>query len=306
MENKRGAVVCKKERKALKELNLCDDFLFDVVTEDLNSCKDILEMILGWDIKEIRHKEGQKVVHNLPGKRGIRMDFFVEDAEGQIFNVEMQKENRGNIPKRTRYYQALVDSPMLRSGARGFDELKPIYIIVICDFDLYGRGLYEYDFSSMCKQIPELEMGDDSHKIILNTKGTNKAEATPTLIEFLKYVSDSSEGNVHPDSDERLKDLHRRISAIKNSAKMEVSYMTMEERDEMIRDEGYEIGMERGCKETLIGQICRKLKKGKTAEQIADELEEELETVVSICKAAKAFAPEYDREKIYYALYEEE
>lgn len=157
--------------KAFKDLNLCDDFLFDVVTEDLDSCKDILEMILGWDIKEIRQHENQKVVHNQPGKRGIRMDFFVEDANGDIFDVEMQVENRGNIPKRTRFYQSLVDVPQLKSGERGFDNLKPVYIIVICGFDLFGQGLYEYSFRNLCEQVPGLEFGDESYKIILNTKG---------------------------------------------------------------------------------------------------------------------------------------
>ena len=54
----------------------------------------------------------------------------------------MQKRNQGNIPKRTRFYQALIDAAMLKSGERGFDNLKPAYIIVICGFDQYGYGLY--------------------------------------------------------------------------------------------------------------------------------------------------------------------
>ena len=34
------------------------------------------------------------------------MDFYVEDEEGRIFDVEMQKRNEGNIPKRTRFCRA--------------------------------------------------------------------------------------------------------------------------------------------------------------------------------------------------------
>lgn len=83
----------------LQKLNLMDDFLFDVTTVDLEACKIILELSLGFKIREIKWKEGQKVIHNLPGKRGIRMDFYVIDEEGQIFDVEMQKRNEGNIPK---------------------------------------------------------------------------------------------------------------------------------------------------------------------------------------------------------------
>ena len=105
----------------LQNMNLMDDFLFDVATVDLETCKIIIELSLGITIKNIRWKEGQKVVHNMPGKRGIRMDFYVEDDKGQVFDVEMQKRNQGNIPKRTRFYQALIDAPMLKSGERGFE-----------------------------------------------------------------------------------------------------------------------------------------------------------------------------------------
>lgn len=52
--------------KPLKELNLLDDFLFDVTTMDLEACKIIIELSLGMNLKSIRWKEGQKVVHNLP------------------------------------------------------------------------------------------------------------------------------------------------------------------------------------------------------------------------------------------------
>ena len=137
----------------LQRLNLMDDFLFDIATLDLELCKIILELSLGFRIRSIRWKEGQKVVHNLPGKRGIRMDFYVEDEEGRIFDVEMQKRNEGNIPKRTRFYQALLDAPLLESGEKGFDSLNPTYIIVICGFDLYGLGRYRYTFENRCCEV---------------------------------------------------------------------------------------------------------------------------------------------------------
>ena len=149
----------------LQKLNLMDDFLFDAATVDLETCKIIIELSLGITIRNIVWKEGQKVIHNLPGNRGIRLDFYVEDDQGQVFDVEMQKRNEGNIPKRTRFYQALIDAPMLKSGERGFDGLKPAYIVVICGFDLFGYGLYRYTFDNRCKEVPDLVMGDECQKI---------------------------------------------------------------------------------------------------------------------------------------------
>ena len=67
-------------------------------------------------------------------------------------------------------------------------------------------------------------------------------------------------------------------------------------------------GMARGKKDgelqTLISQVVRKLRKGKSVEQIADELEADMETIAPICQAAEEFAPEYDEVKIFERLKE--
>lgn len=268
----------------LQKLNLMDDFLFDVATVDLETCKLIIELSLGIQIRNIAWKEGQKVVHNLPGRRGIRMDFYVEDEVGNVFDVEMQKRNEGNIPKRTRFYQALIDAPMLKSGERGFDRMKPAYIVVICGFDLYGYGLYRYTFDNRCKEIPDLVMGDECRKIILNTKGSNDSEVERSLVDFLHYVEQSSEDNVPTDCDERLKHLHEKIHKIKSSEEMGVSYMKMEERDRLIRDEGERLGLDKGKKSSLISIIRKKFDKGMDITEIADLLEADKEEVEAICR----------------------
>ena len=165
---------------------------------------------------------------------------------------------------------------MLKSGERGFDSLKPAYIVVICGFDLYGYGLYRYTFDNRCKEIPDLVMGDECSKIILNTKGKNEDRVDRALIDFLHYVEKSSEENVPEDCDERLKHLHKKIHQIKMSEEIGVSYMKMEERDRLIRDEGLRRGRAEGRAEgesRLISIIRRKVSRGMGAAEIADLLE---------------------------------
>ena len=264
-----------------------DDFLFDAATVDLETCKIIIELSLGITIRNIVWKEGQKVIHNLPGNRGIRLDFYVEDDQGQVFDVEMQKRNEGNIPKRTRFYQALIDAPMLKSGERGFDGLKPAYIVVICGFDLFGYGLYRYTFDNRCKEVPELVMGDECQKIILNTKGKNDHEVEKALVDFLHYVEKSSEENVPEDCDERLKHLHKKIHQIKMSEEIGVSYMKMEERDRLIRDEGLRRGRAEGDAR-LVNIIRRKASRGMEVSEIADLLEMQRAEVEAILEVFRA------------------
>ena len=91
-----------------------------------------------------------------------------------------------------------------------------------------------------------------------------------------------------------------------------------ERHKKFLRQEGFEDGltqgMERGLERGLVqgltqGQelklislICKKLKKDKSIEQIAEELEEEISVIEPICKVASDFAPEYDVHEIYQAL----
>ena len=58
-------------------------------------------------------------------------------------------------------------------------------------------------------------------------------------------------------------------------------------------------GREEGQLKMLIMQSCRKLRKGKTASQIAEELEEDLPVIQNIVITAADFAPDYDTDAIF-------
>ena len=285
----------------MQELNLTDDFLFDVATEELENCKAIIELTTGLRLKSLKWKSGQKVIHNLPGKRGVRLDFIAESEDGRIFDVEMQNRNEGNIPKRTRFYQALIDAPILKSGERGFDKMNPLYIIIICNYDPYGKKKYCYTFDNQCKEVPRLRLGDEVTKLLLSTRGENKEEVSKELVDFLHYVTESNENGLPDECDERLKRLHESIREIKASADMEVEYMKMEERERIIRDEGKQIGIINGKIESILelledkGEVPEKVKTEIFAETDLEVLKKWLrlaaksETIEEFCKAIENY-----------------
>ena len=91
----------------------------------------------------------------------------------------------------------------------------------------------------------------------------------------------------------------------------EVVAMSIFEFDEekelkLIREDEYEYGFENGYEEgrkegqrrQLIEGICKKLRKGKDIENIAEELKEEIGIVEKIYAIAQKFAPEYNIEEI--------
>jgi len=63
--------------------------------------------------------------------------------------------------------------------------------------------------------------------------------------------------------------------------------------------------VEKGMTKKLISQVCRKMSKGKSVEEIADDLDENIDSIRDIYNIALEFKPEYDTEKIYAKLNDE-
>lgn len=292
MQTADGLDVC----EPLHNMNLLDDFLFDVTTVNLEACKIILELSLGIRIREIRWKEGQKMIRNLPGKRGIRLDFYVEEEDGRIFDVEMQNRNEGNLPKRTRFYQGLIDAPLLKSGEKSFDSLNPAIIVMICGFDPFGEGRYKYSFENRCEESLNLVLGDECRKIFLNTRGINPQDVDKSLVDFLHYVEKSSADTLPEQCDERLRNLHHIVQGVKSSTEIGVMYMKMEERDRLIKEDGRKEGIKEGIEKgkrqgiytgkllSTISLLQKKCARGVSLEETAAALEEEPEKLERLYK----------------------
>lgn len=64
------------------------------------------------------------------------------------------------------------------------------------------------------------------------------------------------------------------------------------------RAEGYSSGIAEGAVHHLVASVVKKVQKNKTLDQIADELEESVETIQPIYDIVKKHAPEYDVDAI--------
>ena len=58
MERTENLIMQEDRWKPLKEMNLTDDFLFDVATAELENCKTIIELSTGLRLKSLKWKEG--------------------------------------------------------------------------------------------------------------------------------------------------------------------------------------------------------------------------------------------------------
>lgn len=224
--------------KPLAELNLMDDFLFGAAMENLVFCKQVLEIIFSRKITKVKFAETQKEKRNIPGFRGIRVDVYLEDEDNIIYDVEVQARNVGNLPKRSRFYQSILDTPLLKSGEIDFDNLNPSFIIIIAPFDLFGRGRYQDTFENRCVEDTRIPLGDEAVKIFLNCHGVNDEEVSPELIHFLHYIEDTTDECAEEGDFTVIRELHNVVRTIKASEEIGVTYMQTWEREAMLIQEG--------------------------------------------------------------------
>lgn len=278
----------KPERKLLKELNLTDRFLFDEVIEDPQTHQDMLSIIFGREIPLLTKNETEKEMRVSPQIRSVRMDVFSMDEERTVYNTEMQDKRKSDLAKRSRYYQAVLDTNLLEPGIPNYNLLNATYIILITTFDLFGYGKYQYTFEARCREEPDCVLEDQAVRIFLNTRGKNDSEVSEELVSFLHYIENTTDAVAENSGSERIKRIHNRVRKVKVSEEVGVKYMQAWEEKYYEREEGREEGRiegrEEGAKAKLQEQIRKKLEKGKSVEKIADELEESTETVEKIIK----------------------
>ena len=99
----------------------------------------------------------EKELRTAPWLRSIRLDVYALDKELSVYSTEMQKEYRNDLVKRSRYYQSLIDSPLLEPGGVNFNQVNNTYMILIMPFDLFGLGRYCYTFQNCCREEKVLE-----------------------------------------------------------------------------------------------------------------------------------------------------
>ena len=139
-------------KKNYSELSFTDDFMFcKVLVSHPNLCKELLELLLGIEIRKIEMAESQKTIEMTYDGKGIRFDVYTEDEKNTVYDIEMQTTSQKDLPKRSRYYQGMVDLNLIERGAK-FKQLKNSYIIFICLDDPFGYNLPIYTFRNYCQQ----------------------------------------------------------------------------------------------------------------------------------------------------------
>ena len=224
--------------KKYEELDITDPFIFAKVMSDKELCKPLLENILNIKIRDIVYVDYEETIQMTAKSKGIRLDIYVEDDDNTVFNLEMQTTTYKELPKRSRYYQGIIDLNMIEKG-ESYDILKESYVIFICTFDFFEKGRSVYEFENVCLEDSEIKLNDGMHKIFLNTKG-DKSDINKELKSLLEYF-DGSE----PES-ELTRKIDRKVIAARKNERWRREYMSLQMEMNLKYREGLKAGEEKG------------------------------------------------------------
>ena len=155
-----------KDLEKIRRLRLMDDdFMTRVFDEDTESIQFILRIIMDKTDLVVNSVKTQYEVHNLRGK-SARLDVFAGDSTGRLFNIEIQRADKGAGRKRARYNSSLIDSNEL---SRGIDNeyLPETYVIFITENDVFRKGLPIYHIERVIVEVNE-QFDDGEHIVYVN------------------------------------------------------------------------------------------------------------------------------------------
>ncbi|MBR3812849.1 MAG: PD-(D/E)XK nuclease family transposase [Spirochaetaceae bacterium] len=159
-----------KRRKLLREkiAKFClfdDDFMSKVFEDDKEATEYLLHTILQRDDLEVTESKGQVPIKNLLG-RSVRLDIKAKDKTGKLYNIEVQRDDKGASEKRARHNMAMIDANVLLPR-EDVSNLLETYVIFITEHDIFKCGLPLYHIDRIIKEN-NMTFQDESHIIYVN------------------------------------------------------------------------------------------------------------------------------------------
>ena len=153
------------KRAYIARLTLLDDLFMGLVFEDRRCIELVLRIILGIDDLCVEENQVKHTMANLVG-RSAQIDVLAVEGRGRRYDIEVQRDPRGAIPRRARYYGALLDAEALEKN-HFFDELPEAYVIFITESDALEGGEKIYHIERTVMETRKA-FGDGLHVIYVN------------------------------------------------------------------------------------------------------------------------------------------
>ena len=151
----------------MSALRLLDDDFMNKVFEDKACAEFLLQIILQRSDLKVAQVHVQYEVKNLQG-RSARLDILAVDEENRVYNIEIQRDDRGASVKRARYNSSLIDANITEPGEQ-YEKLNETYVIFITEHDVLKGGRPIYRIERIVQETGE-SFGDGTHILYVNAQ----------------------------------------------------------------------------------------------------------------------------------------
>ncbi len=158
--------------KDIKKMTLFNNPMMRAVFSHKECVEELLSSLFDKPI-HIKDSQVEYYISNLHGKES-RLDILVESSEGEIIDIEVQKEKEKYAPKRLRVYSSGTDNHFIKSGT-DYEKIPDSCLIYIYYKDYFQRGLPMYRIKRVEMESQE-EVEDGQEIYIVN--GEYKDERT--------------------------------------------------------------------------------------------------------------------------------
>ena len=223
-----------EDLRRIQSLRLLDDDFMNKVFEDKACAEFLLQIILERTDLTVQKVHSQHNLKNLQG-RSVRLDILAIDEAGRVYNIEVQRSDKGAGAKRARYNSSLIDANITEPGDN-YENLNETYVIFITEHDVLKAGRPIYHIDRMIQETNAL-FGDGSHILYVNAQikdnsalgqlmhdfACTKAEEMhyPILAKRVRYFKEEQEG---------VATMSRIFEEIKREAAQEAARKTAREK----------------------------------------------------------------------------
>lgn len=167
---------------------LDDDFMTMVFDRNIEATELVLNIILGRnDMKVLEVTAQREYKSPVTGGRTIELDIYAQDADGKIYNIEVQRTDAGADVHRARFHSSMLDTRMLKIKQK-FKEIHDSYVIFITENDFMGQGLPMYHIERTVQETGTL-FNDGSHIIYVNGSYKNDNDPVGRLMHDFRCTS---------------------------------------------------------------------------------------------------------------------
>ena len=156
-----------EDLQRLRGFRLLDDDFMNKVFEDKACAEFLLQIIFQRTDLRVQRAHGQHDIKNLQG-RSVRLDILAVDETDRVYNIEVQRSDKGAGVKRARYNSSLIDANVTEPGDE-YEQLNETYVIFITEHDVLGGGYPIYHIDRTVRETGAL-FGDESHILYVNAQ----------------------------------------------------------------------------------------------------------------------------------------